>query len=87
MNMRGTVGLNASRICVSGWEFHSACRKISDHEHVIALSDHSDFDGLIEYVRRSKPKRVITDNFRSNGESLAREINKRLGIKAVPMPT
>ena len=87
MNMRGTVGMNASRICVSGWEFHSACRKISDHEHVVALSDHSDFDGLIEYVRRSKPKRVITDNFRSNGESLAREINKRLGIKAIPMPT
>jgi putative mRNA 3-end processing factor len=87
MNMRGTVGLGASRICVSGWEFHSACRKVSDHEHVIALSDHSDFDGLIEYVRRSKPKCVITDNFRSNGESLAREINKRLGIKAVPMPT
>ncbi len=87
MNMRGTVGLNASRICVSGWEFHSACRRISDHEHVVALSDHSDFDGLIEYVRRSKPKRVITDNFRSNGESLAREINKRLGIKAIPMPT
>jgi Cft2 family RNA processing exonuclease len=86
MNMRGTVGLGASRICVSGWEFHSACRQISEHEHVVALSDHSDFDGLIEYVRRSKPKRVITDNFRSNGEALAREINRRLGIKAVPMP-
>lgn len=87
MNMRGTIGLGASRICVSGWEFHSACRQISEHEHVVALSDHSDFDGLIEYVRRSKPQRVITDNFRSNGEALAREINKRLGIKAVPMPT
>jgi putative mRNA 3-end processing factor len=86
MNMRGTVGLDASRISVSGWEFHSACRKIGNREHVIALSDHSDFDGLIEYVKRSKPKRVITDNFRSNGESLAREINKRLGIKAVAMP-
>jgi putative mRNA 3-end processing factor len=87
MNMRGTIGLGASRICVSGWEFRSACRQISKHEHVVALSDHSDFDGLIEYVRRSKPQRVITDNFRSNGEALAREINKRLGIKAVPMPT
>jgi putative mRNA 3-end processing factor len=86
MSMRGTIGLGASRICVSGWEFQSACRRISEHEHVIALSDHSDFDGLIEYVRRSKPKRVITDNFRSNGEALAREINRRLGIRAVPMP-
>jgi len=86
MNSRGMVGLNASRISVSGWEFRSACRQISHKEHVVALSDHSDFDGLIEYVRRSKPKRVITDNFRSNGESLAREINKRLGIKAVALP-
>ena len=86
MNSRGMVGLNASRISLSGWEFHSACRQISHREHVVALSDHSDFDGLIEYVRRSKPKRVITDNFRSNGESLAREISKRLGIKAVAMP-
>jgi putative mRNA 3-end processing factor len=86
MNSRGTVGLGASRICVSGWEFSSACRQIGDREHVVALSDHSDFDGLIEYVRRSKPKRVITDNFRSNGESLAREINRRLRIRAVAMP-
>jgi len=86
MNSRGTVGLGASRICLSGWEFTSACRQIGHKEHVVALSDHSDFDGLIEYVRQAKPKRVITDNFRSNGESLAREINKRLGIKAVAMP-
>jgi predicted metal-dependent RNase len=50
------------------------------------LSDHSDFDGLIEYVRRAKPKRVITDNYRSSGEQLAREINRRLGIQATAMP-
>jgi putative mRNA 3-end processing factor len=86
MNSRGTVGLSGSRICVSGWEFHSACRQISDNEHVVALSDHSDFDGLIEYVRRSKPKRVITDNYRSYGEALAREIRRRLSIPAAAMP-
>lgn len=87
MNSRGTVGLGASRICLSGWEFRSACRQVGEKEHVIALSDHCDFDGLIEYVRRAKPKHVITDNFRSNGESLAKEINKRLHIRAVPMPS
>jgi Cft2 family RNA processing exonuclease len=54
---------------------------------LIALSDHSDFDGLIEYVRRSKPKQVVTDNYRmSYGETLAQEISKRLGIPAVAMP-
>ena len=28
MNSRGTVGLDAYRICVSGWEFRSACRQV-----------------------------------------------------------
>jgi putative mRNA 3-end processing factor len=87
MNSRGNVGLDAYRICVSGWEFHSPCRQIGDKEHLIALSDHSDFDDLIEYVRRSKPKQVVTDNYRiSHGETLAKEIRKRLGIPAVAMP-
>jgi len=87
MNSRGSVGLDGSRICVSGWEFHSPCRQIGVREHVVALSDHSDFNGLIEYVRRSAPKRVVTDNYRvSHGETLAREIRRRLGIPAVAMP-
>jgi len=86
MNSRGAVGAGCSKISVSGWEFHSPCRQIGDREHVVALSDHSDFDGLIEYVRRSNPKQVITDNYRSYGEILAREINRRLGIRAVAMP-
>ncbi len=86
MNQRQHVGLRNARICVSGWEFRSPCRQIGDREHLVALSDHSDFDGLIEYVKRSKAKQVITDNYRSNGDALAREINKRLGVCAVAMP-
>ncbi len=87
MNSRGKVGLNNERICVSGWEFHKPCRRISEKEHIIALSDHSDFNGLIEYVRQAKPKRVITDNHGGgHGETLAKEIKSRLGIPAVAMP-
>ena len=87
MNTRKKVGLNSSRICVSGWEFRSPSRQIGEREHLIALSDHSDFNGLLEYVKRSKPKRVITDNYRvSHGVTLAKEISKRLGIPAVAMP-
>lgn len=86
MNQRQHVGLRNARICVSGWEFRNPCRQIGDREHLVAFSDHSDFDGLIEYVKRSGAKQVVTDNFRSNGDALAREINKRLGISAVAMP-
>ena len=87
MASRSKVGQGCFRIYVSGWEFNSACREISEKEYVVALSDHSDFDGLVEYVRRSKPKLVITDNFRAGrAERLAKEIRKRLGITAVALP-
>jgi putative mRNA 3-end processing factor len=87
MESKGTVGLNNFRICVSGWEFDSAIRQTDHKEYLVALSDHSDFNGLLEYVRRSKPQLVITDNFRvSNGETLAKEIHKHFGISAVALP-
>lgn len=86
MNQRQHVGLHNARICVSGWEFQKPCRQIGDREYLVALSDHSDFDGLIEYVKRSHAKQVITDNFRSDGDALAKEINKRLGVSATAMP-
>lgn len=87
MGSRGKVGLGCLRIYVSGWEFSSPCREIAENEFVIALSDHSDFDGLMEYVRLSRPKLVIADNFRVGyAERLAREIEKQLGVSALALP-
>ena len=86
-NARFKIGLKNTRISVSGWEFQNPCRQISEYEYLVALSDHSDFDSLIEYVKRSKAKQVITDNYRSShGKMLAYEITKRLGIPAVAQP-
>ena len=87
MNARSKISRDAFRVCVSGWEFDVPCREISDKEYIIALSDHSDFNGLIEYVRRSKPKLVITDNYRvGHAETLAKEIQKHFQISATVMP-
>lgn len=87
MGSRRKVAKTGFHLCVSGWEFGSPCREIADKEYIIALSDHSDFDGLIEYVRGSKPKLVITDNFRvGHAETLAREIRRRFGVSAVALP-
>ena len=87
MNSRRYVARNSFRISVSGWEFSFARRQIADNEHIVALSDHADFNGLIRYVRESKPKLVITDNYRvGDATILAREITKRLGIEARAMP-
>ncbi len=88
MSSRRYVGRDMFRIYLSGWEFNSACRKISEKEFVIALSDHSDFNGLLKYVEKSKPKLVITDNYRVGGaEVLAEYIRKKLGIPARPLPS
>jgi len=87
MNSRRHVDKEAFRICVSGWEFSGPRRQIGPNEHVIALSDHSDFKELLQYVRESKPRMVITDNYRvGDAKVLAREIEKRLGIPAKAMP-
>ena len=84
---RFKTGLNRTRICVSGWEFQNPCRQINEKEYTVALSDHSDFDNLIEYVKRSKAKQVITDNYRSiYGKTLAEEITKRIGVPAMAQP-
>ncbi|NIP67537.1 exonuclease [Candidatus Bathyarchaeota archaeon] len=75
------------RIYVSGWQFSAACRMIGRNEFRVALSDHSDFYGLLRYVENSRPKMVITDNHRSKyGAVLAREIERRLNIPARPLP-
>ena len=87
MNKRKSIGISSSRICVSGWEFRFPSKQIGHNEHLIALSDHSDFDELVEYIRLSKPKKVVTDNYRvKHGNILAKEITKRLGIPAEAMP-
>jgi len=87
MGARSKLGQCGFRVYVSGWEFDSPCREIAENEYIIALSDHSDFDGLMEYVRRSKPKFVITDNFRvGHAETLAKEIRKHYGIPATALP-
>jgi putative mRNA 3-end processing factor len=88
MNSRQRVGEgNGVRIFVSGWEFREPCRKRAENEFTVALSDHSDFHGLLRYVEESKPKMVFTDNYRSgDAVALAKEIQRRLGIPAKPLP-
>ena len=87
MGSKKAVPRDSYKVTVTGWEFGSASRQLSEKEHLIALSDHSDFAGLIEYVSQSKPKLVITDSYRvGHGEVLAKELSKRFAIPAVALP-
>ena len=56
----------------------------SERAYRVALSNHADFLGTLEYVRTTKAKYVVTDNTRGKGVELAHEIQHQLGIEAVP---
>ena len=84
---RKRIEREALQIHASGWEFRKPCRRIGANKYVVALSDHSDFNELLEYVERCNPKLVITDKHRSEAAGLfAREIEKRLKIPARAAP-
>jgi putative mRNA 3-end processing factor len=87
MNSKANVGHNALHITVSGWEFSFPRRQTGNNEYTIALSDHSDFEELLEYVRLAKPKLVITDGYRDgHAEAFAKEVRKHFAIPAVALP-
>lgn len=78
---------NCCKVTLTGWEFREKIRKISNFNYIVALSDHSDFRQLIEYIKECKPKKVIIDACRSNSARvLAKYIIRNLNIKAIAMP-
>lgn len=84
---RKKVEGGALRIHASGWEFRKPCRQVGRNEYTVALSDHSDFNELLQYVERCNPRMVITDRHRSEAARIfAREIEKRLKIPAKAAP-
>ena len=58
-------------------------KEYSERSCRVALTDHADFDGTLEYVRASKAKQVIVDNSRGgDAQGLAQAIRYKLGISA-----
>lgn len=57
----------------------------SERAFGVALTNHADFMGTIEYIRATGAKKVITDNTRSHGVNLAIAINSQIkGANAQP---
>jgi putative mRNA 3-end processing factor len=71
---------NASRAVTTGWALRRAYRKLTS----FPLSSHADHDQLIEFVRKVDPKRVYV--FTGFSDILAAEIERKLGIRAGPLP-
>jgi putative mRNA 3-end processing factor len=59
----------------------------SDCAFGVALSNHADFIGTLEYIQATKAKYVVADNTRGHGTELAQEITRRLSIPARPSTT
>ena len=62
---------------VSGWALWSRKDKIA-----FALSDHADFNQLMEFVEACKPKTVLTCFGGRFNHTFAKQVEKRLGIQA-----
>tara|TARA_B100000315_G_C14587383_1_gene593800 strand:+ start:3382 stop:4422 length:1041 start_codon:yes stop_codon:yes gene_type:complete len=55
----------------------------TDTSYCVALSDHADFKGTLDYIQATGAKVVLTNNSKSgHGETLAHEIRSRLGLEA-----
>jgi putative mRNA 3-end processing factor len=59
--------------------------EFSDCSYSVALSNHADFTGTIEYIRATGAQYVVTDNTRGgHAVELAQEVMRLLGIPACP---
>ena len=57
----------------------------SERAYGVAMSNHADFQGTLDYVRATNAKFVVTDNTRKGkGYQLAEAIKQRFGIEARP---
>ena len=59
----------------------------SDCSFGVALSNHADFLGTLDYIKATKAKYVVTDNTRGHAAELAQEVTRQFGIPARPSTT
>jgi putative mRNA 3-end processing factor len=55
----------------------------SERSYSVALSDHADFAGTMDYIRETGATTIVTDNTRCKGVELAAAIRNHLAIRAI----
>ena len=85
---QGPVDLGlGSKVVLSAYfsRRESPVNEYSDRAYCVAMSNHADFEGTLEYVSATNASYVVTDNFRGGkGYELADALRRRLGIEARP---
>jgi Cft2 family RNA processing exonuclease len=66
---------------LSGWAIDAGAKFRFGVDEALPLSDHADFPGLIEYVRRVNPKKIFTTH---GPADFARHL-RALGYNAEPL--
>jgi len=78
---RDHVPRNASRAVATGWALREAFRSFT----AFPLSSHADYDHLLQFIAAANPKAVYI--FTGYIDVLSAQIERKLGIKAGPLPT
>jgi len=65
---------------VSGWASH-----LKGEGKPFFLSDHADFDQLLQFVKECKPKMVLMCHGARFNEIFAKYVTEKLGIEALPL--
>jgi putative mRNA 3-end processing factor len=72
---------NKRTILLTGWGLHPGTKFRRGVDEALPLSDHADFDGLIDYVRRVNPAKIYT----THGPQDFHHYLRRLGYDAEPL--
>lgn len=80
---RGLQSRNGSAAYLSGWCHRYSYFQAYAIDAQFPLTDHASFSDLVGFVEETKPKMVYT--MHGAAASLAREVRKRLGIRAEPL--
>lgn len=72
---------NKRTLYLSGWAIDTNAKFRLGVDEALPLSDHADFPGLLEYVRRVNPKKIFTTHGPAN---FARQL-RALGYQAEPL--
>ena len=78
---------NATKVVISAYFTRpdEPIVEYSDRAFGVAMSNHADFNGTLEYIKSTGARFVVTDNSRhGKAHELASEIKSRLGIEARP---
>ena len=74
-------------ISLSGWNIGKVVRKIGARRYIVSISGHADFRQLMEYAEAARPRLLLVDGSRSTyAEAFAKEVKRRLGLRAIVMP-